>query len=100
MDESPRDVDAVALVVVGGAEVAEAGGRIGEQVVGDDEDGVADGDRGALGAPSRGEAVELRPQIGLRPPCGMGGLQEGTSEPGAALPSTTTPVIDAVEHRG
>jgi hypothetical protein len=42
--QSAFDGDAVGLVV--GAEVAEAGGRVGQQVPDDDQDGAGDRDQG------------------------------------------------------
>ena len=50
MDEAALDAQAVALVEVGGAEVA-VGGAVAQQVVCGDQDGVADRHGGALGAP-------------------------------------------------
>ena len=48
-----------------GAEVGEVGVRVGQQVPGDGEDGVADRDQGALLAAAAGEPVVARAQKGL-----------------------------------
>src|SRR5487761_1363674 len=68
-----------------GAEVGEAGGGVGQQVVDDDQDGVADGDQGALFAAAAGEPVVAGAQEGLGPGGADAGLAEGAGDPGAAL---------------
>src|SRR3954451_13315683 len=79
------DAIGVAAVEVLGAEIG-VGGAAFEEVVGDDEDGVADGDDGALLAASGGEATELFGEIAaLAATGGPGRLGEGGSEPGAAF---------------
>src|SRR5437899_13084764 len=61
-DEPAADGVAVALVEVAGAEVVVDAGAP-EQVEGDDEDGVADGDGGLLAAAPGGESAVLRAEV-------------------------------------
>jgi hypothetical protein len=61
LDEAALDGVAVALVEVGGAEVL-VDGAVREQVVGDDEDGVANRDGGLLLAPAGGQAAYKAPR--------------------------------------
>ena len=58
-DEATFHGGAVALVKGGGTEVA-VRDILGEHVVDDDEEGVGDGDRRALGAPARRRAARRR----------------------------------------
>src|SRR5262249_43879503 len=81
-DEPALDGVAGALVEVVGAEVGVdlAGG---EQVVGDDQDAVADGDGGPLGAPPRRQPPVLGAQVGLRGAAGaLGRLGQRGPQPG------------------
>src|SRR5947207_1190249 len=85
-DEPAADGVAVALVEVGGAEVL-VGGRAGEQVVGDHQDGVPDRDGGLLRAASAGQAVVLDAQVGPAGAAGgVGGLDQDPAQGRAALP--------------
>ena len=68
-----------------GAEVGEVGGGVREQVPGDDEDGVADGDQGALLAAAPDDPLVAGGQEGLGPGGAGCGLAEGAAEPGIAL---------------
>ena len=56
-------------VVPVGAEVGEPGVGVGQQVPGDDEQGVADRDQGSLFAAAAGEAVVAGGQEGLGAGC-------------------------------
>jgi hypothetical protein len=75
-------------VVPVGAEVAVAGGGVGEQVPGDGEDGVADndGDEGSFLSSSLGDPPVTGGQEGAGPGGRGGGLADGATEPGVALP--------------
>src|SRR6266516_2326194 len=80
----------VGLVGQAAGEVVAAEVAVGlfavEQVVGDDESGVADGDGGAFLASSAGQAPVLRGEVGeLCSGGGMGGLDQGGAEPFVAL---------------
>src|ERR671920_899097 len=84
-DGALSDAVGVAAVEVLGAEVLVAGAAF-EEMVGDDEDGVADGDDGALPPASGGQAAGLLGQVAaLAAAGGPGGLGEGGLEPGAPL---------------
>ena len=61
--------------VVAGAEVAELGGRVRQQVPGDDQDGAAGGDDGTFGAAAAGDAPVPFAEEGVR-----------LAAPAAALP--------------
>src|SRR5919107_1377723 len=89
------DAIGVAEVEVVGAEIG-VGGAAFEQVVGDDEDGVTDGDDGAFGPAPGGEATELFGEVpGLAPAGGPGGFGQGTPEPGAPLAGPGAPTFAA-----
>ena len=76
---------AVALLELLGAEVA-VRGAVAQDVVGDDQDGVADRHRGLLRAQAAGEPPVLGAEVGLAAaPRGLGRLDQGGAEPGAAL---------------
>src|SRR5262249_55783705 len=63
VDQATGNALLVTLVEMQRAELA-VGGLLGEQVVGDDQDGVADRDQGLLLAPPTSEAVILGRQVG------------------------------------
>jgi hypothetical protein len=66
--------------VVAGPEVVEAGVGVGEQVPGDDREGAAEGDDGALGAAAAGDAPVPLAGEGV----GLGGSGGGVAQDGAA----------------
>jgi hypothetical protein len=70
-----------AFGIVAGSEVVEAGVGVREQVPGDDEDGSADGDNGALGAAAAGDAPVLVPEEGV----GLGGARGGVAQYGGQV---------------
>jgi hypothetical protein len=79
-------VAADAAVVVAGAEVAEPGCGVCEQVVDDDQDGAGDSGQGiAFPAPS-GEAAVAFAEEGVGAGGGDGDLAEDAVEPGVSLP--------------
>src|SRR5215472_12472274 len=67
--------------VVAGPEVAELGVGVGEQVPGDDQDGAADGDDGALGAAAAGDAPVSFAEEGV----GLGGSGGGVAQDGGQV---------------
>jgi hypothetical protein len=67
------------------AEVGEVGIGVREQVVRDDEQGVADGDQRALLAAAAGDPVVAGAEEGLGPGGADACLAEGAAEPGVAL---------------
>ena len=68
-----------------GAQAGEAGGGVGQQVPGDGEDGVADGDQGTVLAAAPDDPLVAGGQEGLGPGRVGGGFAEGAAEPGVAL---------------
>ena len=71
-DETTFEGILVAAVEEVGTEIRVGGLAIGEQVVGDHEDGVGDGDDGFLLAPARGKMVVLGAEV--RAPRAAGGM--------------------------
>jgi len=67
--------------VVAGAEVVELGGEVRQQVPGDDQDGPADGDDGALGAAAAGDAPVAFAGDGA----GLGGSGGGVTKNGGQV---------------
>lgn len=91
MFESPGETSecplAIALVEVCRTKVLERGPAT-EDVEGDDEEVVGDGEGRALGTPPRGEALMQSTQVGWAAASSLGRLDEHGAEPGAALPGT------------
>ena len=71
-------------VVPVGAKVGEPGIGVSEQVPGDDQDGVADRDQGALLAAAPGDPLVAGGQEGLGAGGAGGGFADGAAEPGVA----------------
>src|ERR1017187_8351102 len=72
-------------LVVAGAEVGVPGGRVGQQVPDDDQDGAGDGDLGFGLAPAAGDpSVALAEEGGSAGGAG-GGLAEAAAQPAVAL---------------
>ena len=72
--------------VAGGRAELGLGGAAGHELGGADEDGVADGDGRAVGAPSTRAGMGLSPELGPpRPASGLAGLDEGAPAGGVAL---------------
>jgi hypothetical protein len=74
-----------AALVEARAQIVEAGGRVGQQVPDDDQDGAADRHDGPLGAAPPGDAPVALPQEGVGPPSGHGGLAQHSSQVGVAV---------------
>src|SRR6185369_5123297 len=72
-------------VVVVGTEIFEAGAGIGQQVVGDGEDGVTDRDQSPFLATSFGDATVAGSQEGLGPGGTDRRLTKSAAEPGVAF---------------
>src|SRR4051812_48213999 len=91
MDETTLFRVAVTLLEVEGTEILVVGVSL-EQVIGDHQDGMADGDGGStLAAPGCQASVECR-EVGVALPRGrMGGLDQERPQPGTALARLPTP---------
>ena len=75
----------VRALVVAGAEVGEPGGRVGEQVPDDDQDGAGHGDLGFGFAAAAGDPVVPLAEEGVRAGGADGGLAEGAAQVAVAL---------------
>src|SRR5207249_3348165 len=85
VDQATGDVLFVALVEIVRSEIGVIH-RVAQEVIGDDQDGVADGDDGLLLAAAGDEAVVQRSEIGLsRSAAGVCGLDKRGAEPGVAF---------------
>src|SRR5712691_7085183 len=78
----------IAFVEVGRAEIIE-GRPSAQDVIGDDEEVMGDGEGRPLRAPSCGEPLVDGAEIGLTPAGGLGRFDEHRPEPGTALPRPT-----------
>src|ERR1700731_619133 len=78
-------VEVGAGLVVAGAEVGEPGGRVGEQVPDDDQDGAGDGDLGFGFAAAAEDPVVPLAEEGLGAGGAVGGLAEDAAQPSVAL---------------
>src|SRR5712692_8423019 len=62
-----------------------------KDVVGDDEDGMADGNSGFLLAPAGDEAMILSGEVGVATPGGVSSFSQGDSQPGGASTRLAAP---------
>ena len=85
VDQSTGDVLFVALIEIARSEIGVIH-PVAQQVMGDDEDGVADGDDRLLLATSCNETVVLRAEVGVASAtAGVRGFDEGGAQPGITL---------------
>src|SRR5688572_18151883 len=93
LDAAASDAVGVALERIVRAEILVLGAVL-EEVVDDDEDGVADGDDGALLPAPGHELAVVRGEVGVTGARGgPGGFGEGTAQPGTALAGAGLPAL-------